>query len=420
MSELRPLKVLVCAFAFSPIRGTEYATGWDYVRAISSRHRVWVIARSLTREETEQYLLQHADALPNVTIHYIPLTDRTFHIPFREILYSLRYRYWQWRAYRLARVLDAEINFDIIHLVNLTSFREPGYLWKLGKPFVWGPVGGLQFFPMRLLNAVPLFSRPFFALKNLSTLWDMHISRGPRRAAAAARSILAPTSTAAKQILRLWRRDATLLCEVSAPDLDSKLPVRRGPKEPLRIIWCGSCEPRKALNIVLLALDQIKQSPVDWRLVALGDGPLLGNWKALACRLGLAERCSFLGRLSRADALSVMATGHCLVHSSLYDGTPTVVAEALAHGMPVICLDHFGNKDVVNTECGIKISPNTLDQVIRDFAKAIEAIGLDEDRRFEMAMAAQKASVHLTWKSKEGVINNLYDRILETVKLPNR
>jgi glycosyltransferase involved in cell wall biosynthesis len=107
-----------------------------------------------------------------------------------------------------------------------------------------------------------------------------------------------------------------------------------------------------------------------------------------------------------------MATGHCFVQPSLYDATSTVVAEALAYGLPVLCLDHFGFKDAVNAECGIKISPNRLDQVIREFAQVIEALWLDEDRRYQMAIAAQKASQRLSWKHKEGVVNEVYSRIL--------
>jgi len=412
MSELRQLKVLVSAFAFSPIQGSEYATGWDYVRAIASRHKVWVIARSNQRTETEQYLLLHPDALRNVTIHYVPLEDRSFNIPFRQIIYSLRYKYWQWRAFRLACALDADIDFDLVHLVNLTSFREPGYLWKLKKPFVWGPIGGLQFIPMRLLKALPLRTQLFCVFKNLSTIYAMYVSSGPRRAAAAAQAILAGSSNVADKVHKLWSRDSTVLCEVSAPDLNSRLPIRRKAEEPLRIIWCGDCNPLKALNMVLLALEQLKWSPVEWRLIVVGDGPLQESWKALAARLCLSDFCSFLDRVSRAEVYSVMASGHCFVQPSLYDATSTVVAEALAHGLPVICLDHFGFKDAVSAECGIKIPPNTLDQVVRDFAKAIERLWRDEDSRYAMAIAAQKASTRLTSKYKEGVINEVYCRVL--------
>jgi glycosyltransferase involved in cell wall biosynthesis len=417
MSEMKPLKVLVSSFAFSPVKGSEFSVGWDYTRAIASRHKVWVIARSTEREETERYLLQHPDAMQNITIYYIPFTSRVFNFPLWELVFYPMMNQWQRRAYQLGRSLNKEIDFDLIHHVTTTGFREPGYLWKLGKPFVWGPIGGLQFFPWRLLNAVPLRSRLFFVLRNVSTVWAMHVSRRPRLAAAKAKAILAGSSSVADKVRTLWGRDATISCQVSAPDVEQNLPVRRENGEPLRIIWSGDCNPGKALNIVLLALEKLKRSSVDWRLVVAGDGLLSGKWKALSARLGIAERCSFLGRVSRAEMLRVMATGHCFVLSSLYEGTPTVVVEALTYGMPVICLDHFGMKDAVNAKCGVKIPPTRLNQVIGDFAKAIETLGLDEDRRYEMAVAAQKDSRRLTWNHKAGVIDDVYNQILSEMRL---
>lgn len=408
MTQQRPLKVLVSAYAFSPMRGSEFATGWDYVRAIAASHSVWVIARSNEKQQTEEFLRQHPGALRNVQVHYVPFTSSSFNYPFAEIPYYLMYRHWQWRAYRLGRTLDKSVNFDLVHHVNGTGFREPGYLWKLDKPFIWGPVNGLQFFPLKLLRAVPFRFRIFFFVKNLSTLWAMHMARRPKLAATRARAIIAATTTAAAEIKRLWGKNSTLLCEVSALTCQNGPPARRSREEPLRIIWAGTCEPRKALNIVLYALARLKDSPVQWQLTIVGTGALGMKWKALAGTLGVADRCSFLGKLPRADVLRVMATGHCFVQPSLYDGTPTVVAEALAHGLPVICLDQFGCKDVITSSCGVKIAPHNLDQIIRDFAEAIRLLSQDEERRFAMALGAQRASQRLSCEYKETVINQVY------------
>ncbi|MGB0063446.1 MAG: glycosyltransferase, partial [Terracidiphilus sp.] len=358
MDSLRTLKVLVSVFAFSPIKGSEFAMGWDYVRAIAEDHRVWVIARTNEREETEQFLRDHPDAMPNVTIHYVPWSKSSFAYPLCEIPYYFMFRNWQWRAYRRAVELDKQIGFDIVHQAIPSGFREPGFLWKIDKPFVWGPVGGLQYFPLRLLSAVPLRSRAFFVVKNITTFWAMHGSRRPRIAAAKASAIIAGTALAAKRINALWGKDAQVLCEVSAPVLSPVAPpARRRPGEAFRIVWSGRFEPRKALNIVLLALHRLRESNFDWELTCLGTGPLLQAWQALARELGIANRCRFLGQIPRKEAIAVMASGHCFVQPSLYDATTSVVVEALAMGLPVVCLDHFGFRDVVDESCGIRIKP---------------------------------------------------------------
>ena len=204
MSEQRSLKVLVSAFAFNPLKGSECSVGWDYVRAIPQHHKVWVLTRSLEREDIEKYMLQNPEAISNVSVHYI---DERFHnlsSPLGYITNYLRYKQWQREAYQRGRTLDTQINFDLIHLVNGTGFREPGHLWKLGKPFVWGPIGGLQFFPLAFLGALPAPARLHFLLKNLATVWAMYFSRPPKRAAAVAQAILAGSSNVAEKVHSLW------------------------------------------------------------------------------------------------------------------------------------------------------------------------------------------------------------------------
>lgn len=407
----RSLRVLVSVFAFSPVKGSEFAIGWDYVRAIAAHHQVWAIARSTEKDETDAYLRQHPDAMPTITVHYVPWTDMQFNFPLWEIPFSVLYRRWHWQAYQLASTLDAKINFDLIHHITATGFREPGFLWKLNKPYIWGPVGGLQYFPVHLLKAVPWRVRPFLVAKNVSTYLAMRSSR-VRRAAQRARLIIAGTSEAAKRVESLWGKNAPVLCEVNAPDCVSSLPSRHMPEQRFRIIFSGSLEPRKALNIVLLALERLKDAPFSWELICLGSGPLESSWKELAHACGIADRCTFTGKLPRAEAISLMATGHCFVQPSLYDATSSVVAEALAMGLPVVCLDHFGFRDAVDPSCGIRIRTGSLKQIITDFADSLRTLALNEDLRYQLGVGAQTASARLTWKYKARVLNELYGALL--------
>src|SRR5208337_3176890 len=384
----------------------------NYVQAIARRHKVWLITRSNEKEETEQFLREHPGLMPNLTIHYIPWTESDFKYPLNEIPHYFLYRHWQWRAYLLGRSLDAQIDFDLVHHVNATGFREPGYLWKIDKPFVWGPVGGLQYFPVQLLNALPFAAWPYFLAKNFFNFWAMRTSRRPRVAAARAAAIIAGTSLAAERIQALWGRTSYRLCEVSAPERSSAPPARRLPGEPFRIVWSGRFVPGKAFNIVLLALECFNRHTTNWELICVGDGKLMGRWKRLAATLGIADHCKFLGRVPREEAVAALAGGHCFVQPSLYDATSSVVVEALAMGLPVVCLNHFGFKDAVSESCGIRIEPCNLRQVVRDFASAFGVLEQDEEARYRKALAAQKASLEYTWMYKSQALHAIYETIV--------
>ena len=135
----------------------------------------------------------------------------------------------------------------------------------------------------------------------------------------------------------------------------------------------------------------------------------------LAKTSGIADRCIFLGRLPRAEAIAMMASGHCFVQPSLYDATSSVVVEALAMGLPVVCLNHFGFRDAVDSSCGIRIATDSLDQVVRDMAAALRSLAQNEDLRYGMAIGAQKASTRLTWKYKSQILKELYRQLLPEI-----
>jgi glycosyltransferase involved in cell wall biosynthesis len=134
----------------------------------------------------------------------------------------------------------------------------------------------------------------------------------------------------------------------------SVTPSVRLPDEPLRIVWTGLHTPRKALNLGLDALAALPKN-VPWELHVLGKGPRTTAWQAQASDLGLNDRCYFHGWLEREAALKVMAEAHVMLITSLRDLTSTVTIEAMAMGLPIVCLDHCGFAGVVDESCGIKV-----------------------------------------------------------------
>ena len=95
----------------------------------------------------------------------------------------LSYNLWQRRALRAARQLHAQVRFDLVHHVNILGFREPGYLWKLDAPFIWGPVGGTQNYPWRNLSQAGLIGGVREVLRNLVNGLQLRFSRRVHRAA---------------------------------------------------------------------------------------------------------------------------------------------------------------------------------------------------------------------------------------------
>lgn len=66
---------------------------------------------------------------------------------------------------------------DLIHFASPVGYREPGWLWKLGKPYVWGPLGGMKTIPRCFLKAYPFPDRIKGAMKNAVNRLQFYCSR---------------------------------------------------------------------------------------------------------------------------------------------------------------------------------------------------------------------------------------------------
>ncbi len=96
-------------------------------------------------------------------------------------------------------------------------------------------------------------------------------------------------------------------------------------------------QPEKGVACFLQAAAQVTRSVPEARFVIMGDGPLRHDLEILVDRLGLRERVHFLGL--RADAPALVASLDVLVVPSLPslsgEGTPLVILEAMAMGVPI-------------------------------------------------------------------------------------
>jgi glycosyltransferase involved in cell wall biosynthesis len=117
--------------------------------------------------------------------------------------------------------------------------------------------------------------------------------------------------------------------------------------------------------------------------VIVGDGPLRAELEARAAELGLARHVMLAG--SRADASDIIASADVLVHSSMREGLPLVLLEAMLLEVPVVAVDATGVADIVrNRETGLLVGSREPGSV----ADAVEEMVQDESLRDRVVAAA--------------------------------
>jgi len=407
------LKILVSAYACSPYKGSEPGVGWGFVSVLAQHHDLWVIVEEEKfHADIERYLAEHPQFPRSVRFEFIRKKRNRMLRRLWPPSYYWYYRRWHQEAYALALRLHRDVGFDLAHQLTMVGFREPGYLWKLGIPFVWGPVGGMGLFPSRFLSEVGIHGALYYLGYNLLNSWEMRFAARPRRAARAAGcGLLAATPENQAGAQRYWGCASTVMPEVGLPPTRVLVPAQRESHRPLRLVWTGIHVPRKALNLALKALAMLPND-VQCELSVLGQGPRTPAWKRLAERIGVSERTVFHGWLPRESALELMASCHLLLITSLRDLTSTVTIEALALGLPIVCLDHCGFAAVVDDTCGIKVPVTTPRGVIRGLAMAIERLARDEDLRYRLANGAVQRALEFSWEAKAEQLDRIYRRRL--------
>lgn len=409
----RRLNILVSCYACDPELGSEPGMGGNWVLQLARHHDLWVLteanrfAPALTR-----YLDRHCPELKSA-IHVIGIPRQRFgENIWQHFFYYWTYRRWQKDALRVARELHSQIEFDLAHQLNMIGYREPGYLWQLGIPFVWGPIGGHAQMPWRFLFTLGLRGGLQCSLRNLLNWVQMRSSLRVKQAAQQAAVLLAATQEDQAAIRCLHGREALLLNEQGATPIASNdsRDLYYG-QRPLRIVWCGVFVPRKALPIALEVTRLVAQE-VAVELHIVGTGPLEQSWKVSAERLGITSLCRWHGMLPRAKSLAIIRQSDLMLFTSLQEGTPAVVLEAIQSGVPVICHDMCGFGTIVTEMSGVKIPVKGPERSCRAFADAIVRVAKNPSILRRLSEGALKRANEIAWPNQTKVVLDCYTQAM--------
>lgn len=405
------MKVLLCCYACEPDSGSEQGLGWNVASRIARYHDVHVLVEEdKFRGPIEAFSAAHPEQVRGMTFHYIPrLRLRRLRRIFPPSYYWT-YRLWHRKAFALAEKLHKIEHFDIAHQVTLAGYREPGYLCRLGIPFVWGPVGGLNNTPWCLLPLLGIRGALYYGVRNVINSWQKRWGRAAREVAPIAGIVMTSTEEGAQDVRRLWGCDAFPIGEIGCESINEGREVmHRSVSEPLKIAWVGTLTARKALPILLKALQMFKYRA---ELHVVGDGELRRCWEREALSLPQRHRVLFHGKIPHEKVTSVMAECHVQCITSVRDDTSTVTLEALNAGLPIITLNHCGFATVVDESCGIKIPITNRKQIIADFAAALNRLAEDEDYRVSLCHGALLRCKSFTWDEKIRLICETYEKSL--------
>jgi glycosyltransferase involved in cell wall biosynthesis len=160
-----------------------------------------------------------------------------------------------------------------------------------------------------------------------------------------------------------------------------------------RILAVGRLVEKKGLDDALAVAALLAQKDVRFRFRVVGEGPLRGALESQARALGLDSRVSFTGALPREAVFREMALCDVfflpsrVASSGDREGTPTVLIEAGALGIPCVATRHAGTPEIVLDErTGLLADERDL----RGLAERLERLARNAALRRELGEAARR------------------------------
>ncbi len=382
------------------------------MRQIARFHEVWAVTRANNRQPIEAALAK--DPIPN--LHFVYFDLPTWARWWKTRGHNVRpyYYLWQLGVYFVGRRLHRYVVFELVHHVTFANYWMPSFLAMLPVPFVLGPVGGGESAPRAFWWSFSVRGKIYEVLRNLGRSLgelDPFVRLAARRSTVA----LATTDQTAEKLKRLGCRSVSVLSQVAmAADEICQFPDSPSYQgNRFRVVSVGRFLHWKGFELGVRAFARIRTRFPASEYWLIGDGPEKKRLEALSRKLGIADSVRFLGSISRTEVLEKMAACNVLVNPSLHDSGSYVCAEAMALGLPVICLDIGGPALQVTEETGIKIVATSPEQAIADLARAMSRLASDPLVRERLGKSGWKrVRESLMWDKKGDLISAMYSRVV--------
>ena len=148
-------------------------------------------------------------------------------------------------------------------------------------------------------------------------------------------------------------------------------------KDVVRVVAAGRLNFEKGFHLLIDAVAALQQELPDreFRLALLGEGGRRQQLQQQADQYGLSDQVGLPG--FRDDAAAWYRSADVYVLSSLMEGMPNVVLEAMACGTPVVATDcPHGPREILQDDCGILCDVNSA----RGLADGIRQVILDPEK----------------------------------------
>lgn len=306
--------------------------------------------------------------------------------------------WFSWKAVRLAEQLALEHAAPgrsvVIHQVEPNSPVMPRWLSRR-YPNVLGPINGNIYYP-RLFRQHESFSAGLRRRLHMPLQWLRRCLPPLRRDAELV--LVAGGERTRQSLLAAGLDEGSFVDTVDCGVPEALLARPRLTHEGvnLRFVHFGRLVFHKGTALAIRALAHTRL-PIE--LDVIGRGPELEGCRQLVQELGLQGRVRFLDWYERhEDLIASFVAYRGMVLPSIEDANGIVVQEAMALGLPPVCLDWGGPQLLVEDgESGFLVRPDSLEAITRGIADRMDRLAQDPALAERMSDAARRRAADWRW-----------------------
>lgn len=366
---------LVSAYACDPFKGSEPGIAWNWILELTKLdYEVFVITRGINQEKEIKKRLADMEIISNLHFNYYDLPKKFQFIeklPFGVYMY---YFFWQLGIVSVAKKIIKNNPIDLIHHLTWGVFRQPSYLYKLNKPFVFGPMGGAEMAPNKLLKSLPT-KEYLKEILRVSVNYVFRLSPVLNNMFNKTTLILSRTDETAHFLPIKFNHKTVVQVDIGIRKINYQ--TQKNKNEKLKVLYVGRFMGWKGVHLSIEAINKINNEynqQVEFTII--GSGPFKSELKKQV----KTSQINFIDWVPQDQLYTYYESHDCFLFPSFHDSGGTVILEAFSYGLPVICLDIGGPNKYVDASCGfkIKVKEKSQEQVVDEICQIL--INLNNNR----------------------------------------
>jgi len=223
--------------------------------------------------------------------------------------------------------------------------------------------------------------------------------------------VISLTNDMAKEVKKIYNREIKVIPNgidlerfgnLSKDKTRQKLQIRG--KEKI-IIFIGGLKPVKGIQYLIMAMDIIRRKEPKAKLILVGGGEEKENLEKLVKKLNLKNNVNFVGKVPNEKVPEYLIASDIFVLSSLSEGFPNTVLEAMVSGLPIVATKVGGLAEIIKDgKNGFLVEPRNS----QELAKKILLLLRDDNLRKRISRSSKEEVKKYSWENIIEKLEKIY------------